>query len=173
MSNTLLTISMITREALRLLENSTRMTGTVARTYDDKFAVSGAKIGNTCNIRKPARYVGGEGQSLTIENITETQVPLTLEKQFHVGLQFSAADLALSIDDYNRRILGPPIATLANKIDHYLTGGYIDVSQYVGTPGTVPTALLTYLQAGQKLDESSTPMDEERTMLINPSSEVN
>lgn len=173
MSNTLLTISMITREAARILENNLKMTSQVSRTYDEKFAVAGAKIGNTLNIRKPARYVGGEGQGLTIEGITETQVPLVLDKQFHVGLQFSSADLALSIDEYSKRILAPVIATLANKIDYFMTGCYVDVAQYVGAPGTVPTALLTYLQAGQKLDESSTPMDDMRTMLLNPASQVN
>ena len=173
MSNTFLTISMVTREALRILENNLKMAMQVTRTYDDKFGVAGAKIGNTLNIRKPARYVGGEGQDLTIENITETQVSLVLDKQFHVGIQFSSQDLALNIDDFGKRILAGPVATLANKIDFHVTGGYIDVANYVGTPGTVPTTLLAYLQLGQKLDEESCPMDDQRTLVINPAMQVN
>lgn len=47
MSNTLLTISMITNEALMVLENETSFSESVTREYDDQFAVSGAKIGDT------------------------------------------------------------------------------------------------------------------------------
>ena len=52
MANNLLTISMITNEALMVLENSLTFTGRVDRNYDDQFAVIGAKIGNTVNVRR-------------------------------------------------------------------------------------------------------------------------
>jgi len=173
MSNAFLTISMITREGLRILENNLKLTMRIDRQYDSKFGVAGAKIGNTLNIRKPARYVGGEGQDLSIEGIVETSAALVLEKQFHVGIQFSAQDLALSIDDFGKRILAPAVATIANKIDYYMAGSYIDVANYVGTPGTVPTALLTYLQAGRNLDDEATPQDGNRTLAITPNMQIN
>ena len=56
MSNQLLTISMITNEALRILTNQLVFTRAVSRQYDDKFAIEGAKIGTTINLRKPPRY---------------------------------------------------------------------------------------------------------------------
>jgi hypothetical protein len=46
MSNNLLTISMITNEALMVLENELTFSSEVDRNYDDQFAVTGAKIGN-------------------------------------------------------------------------------------------------------------------------------
>jgi len=51
MANNLLTISKITNEALMVLENELTFTSEVDRNYDDKFAVVGAKIGNTVNVR--------------------------------------------------------------------------------------------------------------------------
>ena len=57
MANTLLTISMITREALRVLENNLTFTKGVNRQYDSRFGVEGAKIGTVLNVRKPPRYV--------------------------------------------------------------------------------------------------------------------
>ena len=45
MANTLLTIAMITEEALMVLENNLTFTKQVTREYDDRFGVSGAKIG--------------------------------------------------------------------------------------------------------------------------------
>ena len=47
MANSLLTIDMITRKALAILENNLVVTRNVNRAYDDSFAVEGAKIGST------------------------------------------------------------------------------------------------------------------------------
>jgi hypothetical protein len=168
MSNALLTISMITREALRVLENNLTFTKQVNRSYDDKFGVEGAKIGTTLNVRKPPRYIGRTGQALSIESAVETQVPVTLNTQFGVDLQFSSQDLALNIDDFSNRFIRPAIAAVANKIDADGLALYNQVYQSVGTPGTVPNALLTYLQGNVKLDESAAPLDGQRSLVITP-----
>jgi hypothetical protein len=166
--NQLLTISMITREALRVLENSLTFTKQVNRQYDDKFGVEGAKIGTVLNVRKPPRYIGRVGQALQVESAVETQVQVTLNTQFGVDLQFSSQDLALSIDDFSDRFIRPAIATVANKIDQDGLALYNQIYQTVGTPGTVPNAILTYLQAGVKLDESAAPMDGLRSIVFTP-----
>lgn len=166
---------MITREALRVLENNLKFTSQVSRQYDDRFGIEGAKIGTTLNIRKPPRYVGREGQALQVEGSVESQVPLTLTTQFGVDISFSSADLALSIDDFSKRFLAPAIATVANRIDFQGLGEYIKVANFVGTPAVVPastTALTTYLQAGQKLDEEAAPMDDMRTIIMTPAMQV-
>ena len=172
MANTLLTISMITREALRILENNLKLTGRLSRKYDPKFGIEGAKIGTALNIRKPPRYVGTSGQALSVEDSTESQVTLNLSTQFHVDIQFSSADLGLSIDNFSDRFLKPAIATIANRIDFDSAALYRQVYNNVGTAGTVPTTLETYLQAGQKLDEEAAPMDGMRTMCVNPAMQV-
>lgn len=166
--NTLLTISMITKEALRILENNLAFTKRVNRQYDDKFAIEGAKIGYVVNARKPVRYVVTTGQALSIQDATETQVPVTLTTQDHVDFQFSSADLALSVDDFKDRFLQPAVSALANKIDYAGLSLYNQVSNAVGTPGTVPNALLTYLLAGVALDNNAAPQDDNRHVVITP-----
>jgi hypothetical protein len=168
MANTLLTISMITREALRVLENNLTFTKTVNRQYDDRFGVEGAKIGTVLNVRKPPRYVGRTGTAISIEDATETQVAVTLDTQFGVDISFTSEDLALKIDDFSKRFISPAVATIANKIDHSGLALYKSVYNSVGTPGTTPNALLTYLQAGVKLDDNAAPMDGDRSVCITP-----
>ena len=172
MANTNLTISMITREALRILENNLTFAKGCNREFDDKFAVSGAKIGDTLNIRKPARYVGRTGTALSVEDHTESQVALQLDTQFGVDVNFTSKELALDIDDFSDRILKPALATVANKIDRDGLALYKDVYNSVGTPGTTPTALKTYLQAGAKLDKSAAPRDGLRSVCIGPDEQV-
>lgn len=166
MANTLLTISMITREALRVLENNLTFTKLINRQYDDRFGVEGAKIGTTLNVRKPPRYLGRVGQAINIENATETSVPVVLNTQRGVDIQFSSQDLALSIDDFSDRFIKPAIASIANAIDADGLAQILSVWNAVGTPGTTPNSLLTYLNAGVLLNNNAAPLDGERYMVI-------
>ena len=61
MSNTLLTIDMITRESLRVAHESCQFIKTTDRQYDDSFAQTGAKIGTALRVRKPEQFVRTTG----------------------------------------------------------------------------------------------------------------
>lgn len=168
MSNTLLTIGMITQEALMVLENSLTFTRKVNRQYDDQFAVKGAKIGDTINIRRPVRYVGRRTAALSVENTTETSVPLTLSTQYGCDMSFTSAELSLSLDDFSSRIIKPAVATMSNMIDYDGLQQYLNIYQAVGTPGTTGTDLTNALNAGVKLDNSAAPDDKMRSIVLNP-----
>ena len=169
MSNNLLTISMITNEALMVLENELTFSSAVDRNYDDQFAVTGAKIGATLNVRRPGRFIGTTGPALNVEDFNETSVPVTLSTQFHVDTQFTTQDLALSLDMFSDRVLKPAVAAVANKIDFDgATMARLNTANIVGTPGTPPTSLLTYLTAQAYLDSEGAPRDGNRTCVIEP-----
>ena len=169
MSNNLLTISMITNEALMVLENELTFSSEVDRNYDDQFAVSGAKIGNTLNVRRPGRFIGTTGPALNVEDFNETSVPVTLSTQFHVDTQFTTSDLTLSLDMFSDRVLKPAVAAVANKIDFDgLTMAKNSTANIVGTAGTPPTSLLTYLTAGAYLDAEGAPRDGRRSCIVEP-----
>ena len=169
MSNNLLTISKITNEALMVLENELTFTGQVDRNYDDQFAVVGAKIGQTVNVRRPGRFIGAIGPNLVVEDFNETSVPVTLSTQFQVSTQFTTQDLALSLDMFSDRILKPAIATVANKMDRDgLVTAKNNTANIVGTAGTAPTGLITYLTAAAYLDSEGAPRDGRRSCTIEP-----
>ena len=169
MSNNLLTISKITNEALMVLENELTFTSEVDRNYDDQFAVVGAKIGNTVNVRRPGRFIGTTGPALNVEDFNETSVPVTLSTQFHVDTQFTTQDLALSLDMFSDRVLKPAIAAIANKVDRDgLSMAALNTANIVGTAGTPPTGLITYLTAGAYLDAEGAPRDGRRSCIVEP-----
>ena len=164
---------MITREALRVLENNLTFTKQIDRSYDEKFGVGGAKIGTVLNVRKPPRYVGRTGQPIGIEDSIETSVPVSLTTQFGVDIQFSSSELGLSIDDFSSRFLKPACATIANKIDYDGLGLYTTVPNVVGTLGTVPTDEVPYLDAGVAMDNSMAPRDGSRAAVMSPQMQAN
>ena len=167
--NNLLTISKITNEALMVLENELTFTNNVTREYDDQFAVTGAKIGNTLNVRRPGRFIGTTGPALNVEDFNETSVPVTLSTQVHVDTQFTTQDLALSLDMFSDRVLKPAVAAIANKMDlDGLTMAKNNVANIVGTAGTPPTGLITYLTAAAYLDSEGAPRDGRRSCVVEP-----
>ena len=169
MANNLLTISMITNEALMVLENELTFSSEVIRNYDDQFAVTGAKIGATLNVRRPGRFIGTTGPALNVEDFNETSVPVTLSTQFHVDTQFTSQDLALSLDMFSDRVLKPAVAAIANNIDFAgTTMAKNNTANIVGTAGTPPTSLLTYLTAGAYLDAEGAPRDGRRSCIVEP-----
>ena len=172
MANTFLTNSIITMEALDVLENTDMMARIINSEYSDQFRFGGAVLGQTLNIRKPARFIGRLGQAVSIEGITEQYVPLTLSFQRGVDTQVSSQDLILNIDEYRDRILKPEIARLANLIDQDVCGLAQGMANFVGTPGVTPSALSTYLAAKTRLDSNACPMDGDRHVINNPAADA-
>lgn len=173
MANNILTPIMITRESARVLENNLSFTKLVNREYSDEFAVRGAKIGATINVRIPPQYIGRTGPALAIEDAVETYRPLTLTTQFGVDVSFTSQDLTLSVDDFSERFLKPAMATVANKLDFDgLQMAKNNTWNQVGTPGAIPNSSLTYLQARAKLLDQAAPVDDKMNAVLSPIAEV-
>jgi len=167
MSNSLLTIDMITRKALEILENNLVITRTVNRQYDDSFAVEGAKIGSILRIRLPDRALVTDGAALQVQDDNEQYTTLNVSSQKHIGVNFTSAELTMQLDDFAERVLKPRISQLASSIDADVTNAYQQIYNSVGTPGTTPATSLVLLQGNQKLNEFATPMSQ-RYVAVNP-----
>lgn len=169
MTNNLLTISYITNEGLLVLENTLVFADKVNRQYSDEFAVKDAKIGATVNIRRPPRYVGTFGPGLNVEDTNETYIPISLRNQFHVDVQFTTADLLLSMDLFKTRVLKPMMATVANRVDSDgLYFAYQNTALSVGTPGVAPSSYLTFANARALLANESVPKDADKCCVLDP-----
>ena len=167
MSNSILTIDMITRKSLEILENNFVLTRNVNRQYDDSFAVEGAKIGSTLRIRLPDRALVTDGAALQVQDDNEQYTTLTVASQKHIGVNFTSAELTMQLDDFAERVLKPRISQLASSIDADVANSYKAIYQSVGTPGTTPSTSLVLLQAQQKLNEAAAVMSP-RYATVNP-----
>jgi hypothetical protein len=167
MSNSILTIDMITRKALEILENNLVITRNVNRQYDDSFAVEGAKIGSTLRIRLPDRALVTDGAALQVQDDNEQFTTLTVASQKHIGVNFTSAELTMQLDDFAERVLKPRISQLASSIDADVANAYKTIGNSVGTPGTTPSTSLVLLQAQQKLNENAAVMSP-RYATVNP-----
>ncbi|WJZ48162.1 major capsid protein [Phage DSL-LC05] len=167
MSNSLLTIDMITRKSLEILENNLVITRNVNRQYDDSFAVEGAKIGSTLRIRLPDRALVTDGAALQVQDDNEQFTTLTVSSQKHIGINFTSAELTMQLDDFAERVLKPRISQLASTVDADVANAYKLIGSSVGSPGNAPSTALVLLQAQQKLNENAATMSP-RYATVNP-----
>lgn len=172
-SNKFLTIADITYKSADVLSNSLGFTNKVNRDYDDRFAKTGAKIGDTTNMRLPGKFRFSSGSAIDIQPLSDKSMPLTLNKQYQRSFAMNNVDLTLSIDDFTGRYLQPAIINMANEIDQ---DGLLLARQYaqnaVGTPGTSPASTADLLgvvgSARQKLMESLAPAGEKLCLVATP-----
>jgi hypothetical protein len=163
MANALLTPTAVTREALRILHQKLNFVGSVVRQYDDSYAKSGAKIGDSLKIRLPNQYTVRTGATLSAQDTTESSVTLQVATQKGVDLNFTSVDLTLSLDDFSSRILDPAMSVLAANVEADALSMYKDVANSVWNGGSAAT-MAKVLNARKILQDHLAPSND-RTAL--------
>jgi hypothetical protein len=175
----LLTISQITQRGLPILKNKLALSRAINTQYSSEFAVAGAKIGNTVNVRVPPRYTVSEGPALDLQDSVETFVPVTLTNQSHVDIPWSSIDWTLSVDDAQKRFIEPAMETLANRIDYGAAQIlYAKVANHLGTVGglaglTTTQAAAQYVAAAKaRLIELGAPDTDDLSFIVSPTAQT-
>lgn len=192
MANSLLTITMITREAVRLFKNSNLFIQNINTQYDGQFAIDGAKIGTSLKIRLPNDYTVRTGPAMSIQDTAEQSTTLAVATQKGVDVGFSTVERTMQLDDYSERVMQPMLNTLAGHVATDIMagseGGVCNfVSNVDGGGNIISPTLNTFLTANARLNDNSAnmmnrkvvndPWTEARTVnvlsgLLNPSQEV-
>ncbi len=170
MANTILTPTAVTRESLRVLHQKLNFVGTITREYDDSFAKKGAKIGDTLKIRLPNQYTVRTGAALSAQDTSESSVSLQVGTQKGVDLNFTSAELTLSLDDFSKRIIEPAMSVLAANIEADAMNMFKDVYQSVWNGGS--SATLSKILAGRKTLQDALAPPNNRTASLNTQDNV-
>lgn len=166
MANNLVTIDMVTREALRIAHEKCQFIGTVDRQYDDSFAKTGAKIGTALRVRKPNQYTRTTGSRvMDVQDQSELTASITVATQDHVDMRFNSAELALSIDEISKRYIEPAVSVLVSGIEaDFLSFATKATYNVAGTAGTAITSLVAPGAARAKLNQGLAPKDGNRAI---------
>lgn len=165
MANSILSPTAVTREALRILHQKCNFIGNINRQYDSSFARAGAKIGDKLKIRLPNQYTVRTGATLSAQDTAESSLELQVATQKGVDMNFSSAELSLSLDDFSKRVLEPAVSVLAAAIEADALTMRKDVYQQVNNQGAALT-FAKLLSGRKKLEDSLTP-PANRSALLN------
>lgn len=170
MANTILTPSIIAKEALMQLRNNTVMASLVHRDYSQEFV---AGVGNTVTIRKPATFEAQEFNRTTgiqIQDATEGSETVVLDKLLDVSFEVTSEQLSMDIKDFSEQLLIPAMQGFANKIDQYLLGLYNEVPFNFGTAGSTPNEISDITGARKILNDNKVPFAN-RNLVIDTAAE--
>lgn len=142
MANTLLTIDMIAREALRLAHEKATFIGTINRQFDRSWSDEGP-TGNTLRIRVPSQYTRRQGSAvMDVQDSVQQSTSLVVATQDGVDLRVNSQEMAQSLDDFSRLHLAPAMAQLVSGIDgDVLVGCTRSTYAWGGTAGTAISSL--------------------------------
>lgn len=169
MPNTIITPSLVAKEALLILDNNCVMANQVYRAYEPEFknTVNGYKQGDTVSVRRPAQFTARRGNVAVAQDVIEGKTAIQINQQVGVDFQFSSTDLTLNIGELSERVIKPAMVQIVNAIDLDLMNLYTQVPNWVGTPGNVINSFAKLGAAGQRLDEGAVPGDA-RSAVISP-----
>lgn len=165
MANSVLTPTDVTREALRVLHQKLRFVGSINRSYDDRYAKKGAKIGNDLKIRLPNQYTVTNGATLNAQETAEESVTLTVSTQKHVGMNFTSEELTMDLDDFSKRIIQPAMSVLAASVEADALTMRKDVYNQANNTANDIT-FSNVLEGKRLLQEFLTPEDDNITCLL-------
>jgi len=188
MPNKTLTNTEVAVTAIAVLHNNSYMLKVIDKQHSKEFGKTGAQIGSTFNIKRPWRPTVYRQTALAVQNFSEDLVPLTLQYPYQVGLNFTDAELSLSIQDFRHQVLDPAMPALATAIDLDALQMSLNGFRQIGTPGTTlgtasgsaftgpgPAGMLQNytspswpLFAGALLDDQSAPSDVRREIICTP-----
>lgn len=168
MSNSVLTIDVIAKEALRILDNNLVMAKQVYRGLESDFgdAKNGFEAGDTVSIRRPTDFTVRDGANASAQDVVEGKTSLVVNKQKGVDFAFTSKELTLSIGELSERVIKPAMIQLANQIDADGHALYSSVPNWVGTPGQTINAFSDFAKAPERLSELAVPMD--RSAVLSP-----
>jgi hypothetical protein len=158
--NTFISPSWVTTDVAVNFKNNLKLIGQFDRSWDSSWEndPGGAKIGYTVQARIQQRWVVTEGQALVEQAIYNQTVPLSINHQFQVGMNWSSADDRLLVEEVQERYTKPAGAAQANKWD-VVAGAEVYKSVYysAGAPGVPLSAEGTYTDAVAKLRNVGVP----------------
>ncbi|WP_374650187.1 P22 phage major capsid protein family protein [Rhizorhabdus sp.] len=169
MANSILTIDVIAKEALMVLENELVAAKRVHRGLESEFGNgrNGYQTGATVTIKRPTDFTVRSGSNASVQDVVEGSTTITVDQQKGVDFAFTSQELTLNIKDLSERVIKPAMVQLANRIDSDVLALATKVPNWVGTPGQLINSFQDFAPAPQRLDEQAV-MSDGRTAILSP-----
>jgi hypothetical protein len=167
-NNVLLTPQVFTRMVLMNLGGYLAVCKNMSREYSKEFAKKNAKVGDTVSVRKPQRFQATRGLLYQPQALSNIKTTITVNDVTGVHFEWDSVEKTLSIDEIQKTYAKPAAIALAHDVNAR-AAQYVAQNTFnaVGTPGTTPTLIDTYLSAGDKIVQLGLPPEEDLTCIIN------
>lgn len=167
-NNIVLTPSVYTRGVLMNLGGYLSVCRNMSTQYSKEYGKKSAKVGDKISVKKPQRFETTTGLKYQPQSLLGTKVDITVGDVTGVHFDWDSVEKTLDIDDAQENYFKPAAIALAHAINAN-AAKYVARNTFnaVGTPGTTPSTIDTYLGAGDKIVQLGLPPEEELVCVIN------
>ena len=166
MANTFITPQMVANEALAILRNNCVYKDLVHTDYSGDFV---GAVGDTVNVRVPASLVAKDFvTTIDAQTLTESSVPVKLDRFKDVTVEITAKDWTLEIKDFAKQVIAPAVAAIGEAIDQDIANKIFEkAGNTVSRTAATPTTLGDFANVAKALDINKAPkMD--RSLVMSP-----
>lgn len=175
MPNELLTTDMIADRALMRFSESAIFLRSVNREYDDSFAKKEAKIGDTLRVPIPQHGKYRKGRVADPNPLQTITRNVTVFGQRGFDVQYSSAELALDIEEFDKRYISQQVADFVVNLEAEVLGMAVAATPNQTGPITAAFAAnntLFYSNMARKLIEDNGGFKGTKNMLVNSSAQL-
>lgn len=175
MPNSIQVSTLITNEVLRIAHNNSAFLGRMNSDFDKNWNGKYAP-GSTVYARRPVQFTIRSGATASIQDITESTVPIVVNPE--IGIDFAVSDFELAtavrndgtVDKaFRERYLKPAGLRISAEIDYRIATIVKDsVANFVGSPGTGPSTYQHIADAQVPMDDEACPRDGMRYAALSP-----
>jgi len=146
---------------LKLLKNNLVLAKLVDTESLDKEFTSergGGKPGGTVYVKRPPELLVRDGRVAQVQEVLEGEVPVSIDKQKGVDVEFTSLEATLSLDEILKdKTAEAAMAQLATQIDLDLNDRLLEFPNWVGTPGQLIDSPADFFKMPERMDELAIP----------------
>lgn len=175
MANQLLTTDMIADRALMRFSESAIFLRSINREYDDSFANKEAKIGDTLRVPIPQHGTYRKGRVANPNPLQTIVREVKVFGQRGFDIQYSSAELALDIEEFDRRYISQQVADFVVNLEaEVLAMAAASTPNQTGpiTSAFSSSTTLFYANMAKKIIEDNGGFKGTKNMLLNSSAQV-
>jgi hypothetical protein len=146
---------------LKLLKNKLVLAKLIdSEGIDTRYTATtgGGKPGGTIYVKRPPEFIVRQGRVAQVQDVLEGEVPVTIDKQRGVDVEFTSVEETLSVDSLlNSKVMDASMAQLASTIDNDLANELLEFPNWVGTPGQLIDSPTDFFKMPERAMELAIP----------------
>jgi len=155
MSNSLITPTMVARDASIVANNLITVGNVINRDKEAEF--TGSKIGDSMKVTVPPVFGDADefSGSTSATEVTESQIDLTLEKHLYKRIDLTSKQKSLELDEFTRLVTVPAMRSISQSIDKYFIRNLqVFRANLSGTVGNRPSTMAHLAAANKTLNDA-------------------
>lgn len=170
MANSFVTSRLISKDAAIYFKNMDTFMATGNRAYQGMWSNGQYDAGDTINIRLDNQFEVKRGDAVTVGDISESTLPLTLQPLYSVPVEYTTVDLTTDLyQGWSDRVLRPAIRNLVSKINYDIAAAARTQVYY--TAGAANASINTFAaveEPGTIMMELGVPLDDRWYFAMTP-----